>query len=142
MYRMLIAVDGSDHSLRAIEAVAAMARATVPLEVVLLNVRELAPLYGDLPSLGIEQIEQAQQRQQDQLLDAAAEHARTCGLSVGSVQRSLGLAAPEIVRVATECGADQIVLGTRGMNALGILFMGSVAQRVVHLAEVPVLLVK
>jgi nucleotide-binding universal stress UspA family protein len=34
------------------------------------------------------------------------------------------------------------VLGTRGMGALGSFFMGSVAQRVVHLSKVPVLLVK
>ncbi len=142
MFKMLVAVDGSDHSQHAIEAVATLAKAMPSLEVVLVNVREAAALYGDLPSLSLEQIEDAQQKQQDQVLDAAAEHARACGLVVRSIQRAQGLPAPEIVRVAVECGARQIVLGTRGMGALGSLFMGSVTQRVVHLAKVPVLLVK
>ena len=37
---------------------------------------------------------------------------------------------------------DEIVMGTRGMGRVGNLLMGSVATRVVHLAEVPVTLVK
>ena len=46
------------------------------------------------------------------------------------------------MRLAAERGVDCIVMGTRGMNALGGLLLGSVAQRVVHLASVPVMLVK
>jgi len=142
MLKMLIGVDGSQHAFHAIEAVARLARAAVTLDVVLLGVRDMPQLYGDLPTPSLQQIEDALTRQQDQVLDAALERARECGLTAVSTRRALGLAAPEIVRVATEIGADQIVLGTRGMGALGSLFIGSVAQRVVHLAAVPVLLVK
>jgi nucleotide-binding universal stress UspA family protein len=142
MLKMLIAVDGSEHSNRAIEAVGALASKTVQRQVVLLNVREAPLLLGDLPSLSLDQIDDAQKRQQDEVLAAALAHAQACGLTIGSTRRAQGQAAAEIVRVAAEIGADQIVLGTRGMGALGSLFMGSVAQRVVHLAGVPVLLVK
>ena len=142
MLKMLIAVDGSEHAQHAIEAVARLARASTPCDVVLLNVRDFPLVFGDLPPLNYEQIEEAQKQAQEQVLAAALAHARECGLALVSKRSAQGLAAPEIVRVATECGADQIVLGTRGMGALGSLFMGSVAQRVVHLAEVPVLLVK
>jgi nucleotide-binding universal stress UspA family protein len=37
---------------------------------------------------------------------------------------------------------DEVVMGTRGMGALGTLLLGSVAYRVVHLVHVPVTLVK
>ncbi|MFN5167526.1 MAG: universal stress protein [Pseudomonadota bacterium] len=37
---------------------------------------------------------------------------------------------------------DGIVMGSRGMGALGNLAFGSVATKVVHLADVPVTLVK
>ena len=142
MFKMLIGVDGSEHALRCIDAVAAMARQWAPIEVVIVNVREGPMLHGDLPSLGLEAYEAALQRQQDQTLAIALARADDCGLKVTSTRREQGSAAAEILRVATECAADQIVLCTRGMGALGTLLLGSVAQRVVHLAELPVLLVK
>jgi nucleotide-binding universal stress UspA family protein len=37
---------------------------------------------------------------------------------------------------------DQIVLGTHGRGPVGTLFLGSVALRVLHLARIPVLLVR
>jgi nucleotide-binding universal stress UspA family protein len=54
----------------------------------------------------------------------------------------VGEPAAEIVRLADERGVDQIVMGTHGRGAVVSLFLGSVAQRVVHLSKVPVLLVK
>jgi nucleotide-binding universal stress UspA family protein len=142
MLKMLIATDGSEHAKRAIEAVANLARAGVQLEVILVNVRDTAVFYGELPVPNIEEIDKAQQKFQDALLAEAVSHAQACGLKVRSTQRALGLAAAEIVRVASECGADQIVMGTHGRGALGSLFLGSVAQRVIHLTSLPVLLVK
>ncbi|MCJ9712965.1 universal stress protein, partial [Bordetella hinzii] len=37
---------------------------------------------------------------------------------------------------------DRIVMGTRGLGAVGGLVLGSVAQKVIHLSPVPVTLVK
>jgi nucleotide-binding universal stress UspA family protein len=142
MLNMLIAVDGSDHARRAIDAVAGMARAGAPLEVTLLHVREEPIIYGDLPVVSIDEIEATQKMIQDKLLAEAESHARKSGLTLRPTQRAMGLAAPEIVRVATEMQADQVVMGTHGRGAMGTLFLGSVSQRVIHLAPMPVLLVK
>lgn len=142
MLRMMIAVDGSPHAQRAIEAVARLARAGVELEIDLLNVRDPQIYYGELPVLNLEQIEQAQKAAQDALLADANQRARELGLRVRTLHAAVGLPAAEIVRLATEAGADQIVLGTHGRGAMGSLFLGSVAQRVAHLASLPVLLVK
>ena len=48
----------------------------------------------------------------------------------------------EIVTVAQQEGCDMIVLGTSGRSALGNLFMGSVAMRVIATSPIPVLSVK
>ena len=80
MLKLLIAVDGSDHAKRAIEAVATMVRAAVPLEVTLLNVRELPVIYGELPVVSIDEIEMAQKKAQDNVLAEAEALALGCGL--------------------------------------------------------------
>lgn len=142
MIKVLIGVDGSEHALRCIEVVASLARKVSPGEAVLINVRDTPMLYGDLPATNLQRVEEALHERQERTLDAALERAGTCGLTIASVRRASGAAAPEIVRAAVECGADQIVLCTRGMGARGNLLLGSVVQRVVHLASLPILLVK
>ncbi|MCV2355616.1 universal stress protein [Paucibacter sp. B2R-40] len=142
MLKLLIAIDGSETSMHAIDAVGKLAQATVSLEVLLLNVRDGPVYYGELTALSADDIEAAQLKRQDQLLTQAKDRAKECGLVVRDCLRSEGLPAPEIVRFAEEHQVDQIVLGTRGMSAIGSLLIGSVAQRVVHLATVPVLLIK
>ena len=46
-----------------------------------------------------------------------------------------------IADAAREAGADLIVAGTRGHTAIGGLLLGSVTQRLLHLASCPVLVV-
>lgn len=142
MKKMLIAVDGSEHAKNAIEAVARFARDGMSPDVVLVNVRGWPVLLGEVAVSGLEQIEQSEKRFQEHLLSDAEGQAMAAGLAVRSRVAAVGEPAAEIVRAADACAADQIVLGTRGMGALGSFFMGSVAQRVIHLSKVPVLLVK
>ncbi|MNT68824.1 Universal stress protein family protein [compost metagenome] len=53
-----------------------------------------------------------------------------------------GAAAETIARVASETGANEIYMGTRGLGSVSALFLGSVATAVLHLTELPVTLVK
>jgi len=142
MLKMLIAVDGSTHSQRAIEAAIRLQAQTKGLEALLLNVREWPLLQGDLPPVRYEEIERDQIRHQSELLESTLAAARRGGLELVSTLAEVGEPATEIARVAQEKGVDQIVMGTHGRGAVGSLLMGSVAQRVVHLAKVPVVLVK
>lgn len=142
MLKVLIAVDGSVHAQRAIEAAARLQARTNGLDALLVNVRQWPLFYGELPPLRYELIEQDQVQHQKELLEAALATARRSGLEHVSTLSEVGEPATEIARVAEEKGVDQIVMGTHGRGAVGSLLIGSVAQRVVHLAKVPVLLVK
>ncbi len=54
----------------------------------------------------------------------------------------VGSVAQAIVKRGEDLGCDGIVMGTRGMGAIGNLAMGSVATKVIHLTKLPVTLVK
>jgi nucleotide-binding universal stress UspA family protein len=142
MAKFLVAVDGSEHARRAVETVAKFARHLQQVEVLLLHVGVPDIFYGELPAYDPEAVERAARQYRDQLMADALTHARQCGLQQASTQVAVGDPAAEIVRIAEEQGVDQIVMGTHGRGALGSLFLGSVAQRVVHLSKVPVLLTK
>ncbi len=58
------------------------------------------------------------------------------------VEVATGNPADAIVRVATERGADLIVMGTHGRTGLQHVLLGSVAEKVVRMARCPVLTVR
>lgn len=142
MLKMLIAVDGSDPALRAIDAVAVLARHGCLLQVTLLNVRDGPMVAGELPPMDLGALERAQQARQDDVLRQAELRAKEGGLTVAALRRAQGFASAEVLREAAAMAADQIAMGTHGRGAVGSLFMGSVAQRVVHESPLPVMLVR
>ena len=142
MLKILIAVDGSEHSDRAIVAVGNMARASLELEAILVCVSPEPLFYGRYSATTLQKVEAEQLIQQNVILNQALAQAKAAGLQVGEPVRAYGVIANEIVRVAKEREVDQIAMGTRGMGAMGNLFLGSVAQWVINQSPVPVLMVK
>lgn len=142
MLKILIAVDGSEHANRAIEAVGSLARSSLDLEAILLCVSPEPIFYGSYTAATIQKIEDEQVIQQNAVLAKSMEQARAVGIKVSEPARAYGVVANEIVRAAKDRQVDQIVMGTRGMGAVGNMLLGSVAQRVLHQSPVPVLLVK
>jgi nucleotide-binding universal stress UspA family protein len=54
----------------------------------------------------------------------------------------IGDPASAIAEYVHDKGCDAVIMGTRGLGAIGGLLMGSVARKVIHLVKVPVTLVK
>jgi len=142
MLKVLVAVDGSTQAQHAIDMARRLHGETKGMETVLLHVRHWPVFLGDLPPARYEDVEREQIHHQEGLLAQALAAARRAGLAAVTTAAAVGEPAPEIARTAKEKGIDLIVMGTHGRGAVGSLVVGSVAQRVVHLAEVPVVLVK
>lgn len=140
MKRILVPVDGSEASLRALRHAAQRAREAQG-EVHLLHV-EPPMAYEELRAYAVRpELEKVRESACGRVLQAAADAADAEQVPcTGHLQR--GEVAHTIARFAAAHGIDEVVMGTRGMGALGSVLLGSVAQRVVHLAEVPVTLVK
>ena len=146
MLRFLVPCDGSEQALSAVEETVRLApQLSQPLEALLVNVQPPVPakflLLGDgtpsdkrsleepLREAGEAALEQAR----DRLKQANVNHA--CHVEIGDP-------AATIAGFAKTYHCDMIVMSTRGLNAGAGLLLGSVATKVVHLADIPVLLVR
>jgi len=143
MKRVLIPVDGSDCSLRAVDyAIAERARQAAPdeVEVHLLNVQ--VALRGDIGQfISHDQIAAYQSEESDKALREAKARLTAAGVRL-FVHPEVGHVAEVIARLAGELDCDHIVMGTHGRGALADLLAGSTTIRVVHQARMPVVLVK
>ncbi|WP_437981916.1 universal stress protein [Sorangium sp. So ce117] len=83
-------------------------------------------------------IADAAQRSLDQVLERRR---ATPGVEISGVLRA-GVPDEEICRLADEIGAEMIVIGTHARGAVARALLGSVAQRVVRSAKVPVLSIR
>ena len=72
---------------------------------------------------------------------AATASEATIQATVHMASSTAGDVARHVADIARECGADVIVVGTRGHSALAGVALGSVTQRLLHLAPCPVLAV-
>jgi nucleotide-binding universal stress UspA family protein len=140
MYRILVPIDGSDEALRALEHAVRMARLIGEADIHLINVQP--PISGSVGTfVGTENITRFHREESDNALAAARKLLEREGLPVNEAVR-IGNTSQSIADHARDLPCDQIVMGTRGLGRIGSIVLGSVATQVVHLAEVPVTLVK
>ena len=140
--KILLPVDGSECALRAVEHLISHSAWFRDLpEIHLLHVHAPIPIGRVQAHVGKETLHayyleesQASLLEAQQKLDAAA-CAYTTHIHVGQP-------AEVIAKLAAEQGCDLIVMGTHGRGGIAGLVTGSVANRVLHLASCPVLLVK
>jgi nucleotide-binding universal stress UspA family protein len=133
---IVIAIDGSECADRTVPVAAGLA-AEFGSEIVVVHVAERIAAW----TLAVEA--ETSQEATD-LADNAVRAIKDRGVSARPDVRSgiRGQVAHTIVDAAKDAGADLIVMGSRGLGDLSGLLLGSVTHRVLHLAQVPVLVVK
>ena len=139
MAGIVVGVDGSGHSRKALERAAAEAACHgVPLTVLVVHqaVRDVygrASHYQDDADL-TEKAKEAAQAETDEVLSGLG--AKPASVTVTAAH---GLPADELIKASQS--ADMIVLGRRGMGGFARLTMGSVSSQVAHHAHCAVLIV-
>lgn len=137
----LLPVDGSAPSLRAVDHIVREVPAgTVAPRISLVNVQ--APLPSDITRFVSKTVIEDYHREAGETaLAEARARLEAAGVSY-SKHVLLGEAAAAIADFARENGCTQIVMGSRGLGSVAGILLGSVTTRVVHLADVPVVIVK
>lgn len=141
MQRILIPLDGSPSSERAVKHVIALSKLGVPAEIHLLHVQPpvVAQDVPDIAKPGL--MERLESTDAHHALDSAKRLLEEAGLRY-STRLDVGDPAELIVLYSKVHDCDAIVMGTRGLGRIKQLALGSVASKVVHAVEVPVTLVK
>jgi nucleotide-binding universal stress UspA family protein len=136
--RLLVAVDGSEASSRALDKALELAR-LMGASVAALAVEGPLPAYA--ATIGeVEEVKREKDAFFGRLATDVRAHAQRLGVPI-EVEIRAGHAAELIPRVAKERGVDLIVLGHRG-HFLRDHLLGSTADRVAEHAHCPVMIVK
>ena len=137
LHEVLLAVDGTDSSAAAIEAVARWSIFDA-VRIHVLSVATTVPQYGDVPGGMHELIETTRQQR---VADAATSRLRKSGRRASSRVRT-GDASAMILGVAGTGKIDLIVLGSRGRTGMRRALLGSVGREVLSSATTSILVVR
>lgn len=141
--RILVAVDGSKYSLDAVKNLIDHAdwyRGSLEVELVYVN--PPLPYQGRISAvIGKKRIRRYYQEEGEAALMKARKMLDAAGIRYAA-HIPVGPVAETIVRQAEALKCDLIFVGTHGRTAAGNMLLGSVANKVLHIAKTPVLLVK
>lgn len=151
---ILVPLDGSEHSLRALDVAVQTAKvfkakltlihvysATVR-PIILPEPTTLTP--SGVPAITAEEVSkviEAARGAGERILADGRQRAEACRLKVKTVLKE-GQTTQEIIRTAKEEKFDLIVIGARGISKIREILLGSVSDGVTRNAPCPVLVVK
>lgn len=136
--KVLLAVDGSDHSIRAAEQAVNIAGASPEATVTIVYVADYANSKNEVLHSGSDVELELSRRKKIQPVEEVLGNANIDF----NVKILHGTPGPAIVEYANKEKFDILVIGSRGLNGLQEMVLGSVSHKVVKRANCPVLIVK
>ena len=139
MYKkILLAADGSDHSIRAAKQAVKIAASSPDTQVTIVFVADYDNAKYEVLHSGSSMELDLKRRKRLQPIEEklAAAHIKH------KVEILHGTPGPAIVEYANKEEFDILIIGSRGLNGVQEMVLGSVSHKVVKRANCPVLLVK
>jgi nucleotide-binding universal stress UspA family protein len=134
--RILLAVDDSEESKKALKTAVSLAQATHG---------EILVVHVHAKDMGFQVKDDIETRlEAEQLIEAVCDIVKKADVPVVGDLRAgrIDRVAKEILDAAESFDADCIVVGSRGNGPFAQLLLGSVANQVVHLAHCPVIVAR
>lgn len=141
--KILVATDGSDHSLKTLEKAIEFA-ISLKAEVTVLSVAQNVPVNVFPEGFSAEEfvsIERQLEKNAKEILSQAAQKLQQNGIKADTILGK-GNPADFICKVAEEGDYDLIILGSRGLGGFKQLILGSVSNKVAQFSKKSVLIVK
>jgi len=151
MKRILVTVDGSEYSERALVKAKELAEATGST-IVLLNVLSIVNALNYYPNMRFSHldtildwpklIEEAKEKS-NELMESCKKTLGDLEVETVIIDRPDGAVAKAIAEYANENDIDMVVMGSNGLGSLKQrLYLGSVTQKTLHMIDKPVLVVQ
>jgi nucleotide-binding universal stress UspA family protein len=141
--KILVGLDGSDYSLKALDFAMDLAKKyqsqlflvhVVMRQIYAINPPEAGVLAGTAIVRELEEDGKA-------ILTKGEETVKAQGIPV-ETRLKQGVPAEELLRAAADEKVDLMVMGSRGLSQVRAFFLGSVSDRVSHHAKCPTLIVR
>ncbi len=140
--KLLVAIDGSDNSLRAAQFAASLLQQMRDGgSITLISVHDDVALRNARRFVGKQTVDDYLRERSEQDLAGARKLLDDLGVAHDMILRT-GAVANEIAQAADSGSFDILVLGSKGRTGLRDLLIGSVARRVSEISRTAVLLVK
>jgi len=140
--RILIATDGSEKSMKAAEEGMELAKG-LGAQVIALNVVNEVVIASAVRQLGADrkEVEAKLEKAGGKAVDDLKAMGAKIGVTVDTIVR-IGAPANTVIDTAGAEKADLIVMGSHGESGASKLLIGSVVQKVLYWATIPVLVVR
>lgn len=139
MKKFIVAIDGSEYSLRALKCAIELSQ-SLDAEIVLINVQPSFSTANVKRFFSEEEIKNYQQELGKEAFKSAEELLQSTNCKFSTVIRT-GTPAVEICNFAKEVGAAGIFMGSRGFGPIRGAILGSVSYSVLNNAPCPVTIV-
>ncbi|MGG0775470.1 universal stress protein [Bacillus rugosus] len=139
MYKnILLAADGSDHSIRSAEHAIRIAKLVPDSRVEIIYVKDFSKAKSEVLHTASSAELKMERRKK---LEPILEKFEQAGVRY-DVMMKHGEPGPTIVAYANEKQFDMLIVGSRGLNTLQEMVLGSVSHKVAKRVNCPVLIVK
>ncbi len=142
--QVLVAIDGSESSLRAMAMAAEMAK-VFDAKLVAISVASLPEYtlmeYSGASSAATERMRKAAEDQARAALERAQGVAKRHGVEAETLM-DFGPVKESLLYAVSKCHPDVLVVGSRGLSRLKKLLLGSVSETMIRYADCPVFVMK
>jgi nucleotide-binding universal stress UspA family protein len=136
--KIAVAVDGSDNALRAAKHAIMLAQYLPETQLEMIYVADYNKAKDERL---LAQSPESLSLKREQKLQPVRELAKSVGVEI-IITMLKGNPSHEIIKYVREHSIDQLVIGSRGLNAFQEMVLGSVSHKVMKHANCPVTIVK
>jgi nucleotide-binding universal stress UspA family protein len=140
--RVVVAIDGSDYSMKAADYAINLAKNT-GAEIFALNIIDISSIFRMLPSTTKKELNDIGKQEARRMFQDVEAVAKKRGVEIRTeIIETSESVADAMIRYAEKKKIDLIVVGTRGKSGMTKALLGSVASKIVTYSPCPVLVVR